>query len=246
MQRVGHAMQRAGHATTGAVSRAGHATTDRVSRAGHATTERIGHVRERTTERIGHARDRTSEFMENTRERVGEKAALTRERVADVRDDIREKARHGAQQVREGVETVREEVEYRSGEVAESGRRARVAPAKIRGHVKEGFQAWKQSVAKMAAMLGVVAIVGLTAWVVLTIGLVTLFANFIGLAGGALLVALLYVLIAGGAFMYGRSQRQEGRARVRQAKTDTREEVRHVVRPLRNAVGSRNDRRAGM
>jgi len=157
---------------------------------------------------------------------------------------VRAKAHHARDNVRETVESaryaaerVKEEVKVRAEAVGETGRRARVAPGRIATELGAGFAAWKKGlVTSLAMMLGMVVFATITL-IVLTIALVVGLNELVGDPAGTFLVALLYLLVAGVAYAVSRSAKAKARAETERRIENSKEEVRNVVRPVREAFG---------
>jgi len=85
----------------------------------------------------------------------------------------------------------------------------------------------------MAAM----AVFGTITLVVLTIALVVGLNELLGDPAGTFVVALLYLLVAGAAFYVAKKAKARAAAQTARHKENAREEVRNVVRPVRDAFG---------
>jgi hypothetical protein len=91
-------------------------------------------------------------------------------------------------------------------------------------------------VASIAGAL-VMALFATIALVVLTIALVVGLNALIGDPAGTFVVALLYVVIAGIGIAVGRAMKTRAALEREERIANAREEVRHVVRPVRDAFG---------
>lgn len=170
-----------------------------------------------------------------TADYTGEKVDTLRTSIHDARvaageryDDVK----HAAQRAKEGAK-VRVEA------VAESGRRARVAPGRIRRELMAAYDAWKKGLVTALLMFGVIAVVAIVALVVLTIALVVGFNALIGDPAGTFLVAGIYVLAGLVAYGVMRGARTRAANETEERMSNAREEARRVVRPVRRAFGGR-------
>ncbi|HWH08752.1 MAG TPA: phage holin family protein, partial [Candidatus Thermoplasmatota archaeon] len=145
--------------------------------------------------------------------------------------------------VKERIDHTREEVKVRAEAVAETSRRARVAPGRISAELGAAVNAWKRGLVTALVMGLVMAVFGVVTLVVLTIALVVGLNELVGDPAGTWIVALLYLLVIAAAYFVMRS-RSEAAARERaQRIQNSRDEVRHVTAPVRSAFGGRG--RAG-
>lgn len=157
------------------------------------------------------------------------------EKATDVTHQATDAVRDAASRVQATGRHVKEEVRVRAEAVAESGRRARHAPGHMLHELGETWVAWKRALVTSLAMGALMVVVGLAAFVVLTIGLVQGLALLVGLVGALFLVALLYVIAAGIAYAVGRTARASAAREREEHMENIREEARHVVRPMRDA-----------
>lgn len=160
-------------------------------------------------------------------------ADAARSVAATVRDT--EGIQERAENLRYAAQRVKEEVRVRADAVAESGRRARVAPGRVRHELGAAFSAWKKGLVTSIAMFVALAIFATIALIVLTIALVVGLNELLGDPAGTFVVALLYVVIAGIAFAIAKSARSRAAEETRERMENAREEVRHVARPVRDA-----------
>lgn len=157
------------------------------------------------------------------------------EKTAEATHQATEAVRDAAVRVQETARHVKDEVRVRAEAVAESGRRARYAPGHVLDELGETWAAWKRALVTSLAMGALMLVVGLAAFVVLTIGLVQGLALLVGYVGALFLVALLYVIAAGIAYAVGRTARASATREREEHMENIREEARHVVRPMRDA-----------
>lgn len=157
---------------------------------------------------------------------------------------VKDRTSSAAESVRESVESaklaatrLKEETKVRGQAVAESGRRARQAPGQYTREVKGALGAWMGGLTRALAMFALIGVVGVAAFVLLTISLVVWFNILVGDPLGTFLVFLLYVVVAGIAFAIARSQRAKARAETQRHMENSREVIRNVGRPVREAFG---------
>lgn len=179
--------------------------------------------------------DRASELGHAAGERMHQATDAARAGVHDARDtmhDVLESTKYAAYRAKE-------EVKVRAEAVAESGRRARLAPGHIAHEIGEAFTTWKRALITSIAMMLALTIFGTIALIVLTIALVVGLNATIGDPAGTFVVALGYLVIAGIAFAVSRSVKMKAAREREERMQNVREEVRHVTRPVREAFGRR-------
>ncbi|HUR68974.1 MAG TPA: phage holin family protein [Candidatus Thermoplasmatota archaeon] len=214
-------------------------TTGDIARSAAVEGRAVGQTPEmrQAGEAFRHVAHKTGEV---TRDATG----AVRERVGDARDSVKETVHDVRQNVHEKVENakyaayrVKEEVKVRADAVAETGRRARTAPGVIGAELSEWFAAWKRGL--MTSILGMllVAVFGTITLVVLTIALVVGLNEVVGDPQGTWLTALIYVIVAGICYAVARSAKARAAHEREERLANAREEVRHVVRPVRDAFG---------
>ena len=211
MQQVGGYVKTAGAATASAA----HSAADSVRGA-------AGSVRDGTSSAIGSVKDTAHHAV----------------------DSVKSTAHNAAESVRENVENakyaatrMKEEVKVRAEAVGETGRRARVAPGRVSRELRAGFNAWKRGLVTSLAMLLGMAVFATITLIVLTIALVVGLNALLGDPAGTFVVALLYLVIAGVAFFVAKKSREKAAAETARHMENSREEVRNVVRPVRDAFG---------
>lgn len=184
--------------------------------------------------------------IQNVGTMAGDVGAAAGERVHAAGDAVRETAHDARETMHEAMESakyaavrVKEGVKVRAEAVAESGRRARTAPGHIAHELSEAFASWKRALVTTIAMMIGLAIFASVALVVLTIALVVGLNALLGDPAGTFVVALLYVVVAGIAYAVSRSVRMKAALEREERMENVREEVRHVVRPVRDAFGRR-------
>lgn len=165
-----------------------------------------------------------------------------KEGAVGVKESVSESAHHVRENVGERVESakyaaqrVKEEVKVRADAVGETGRRAKVAPRHIRHELGEAFASWKKAFVTNLAMMALVGLFGLTAFIVLTIALIAGFTLLIGWVAALFLVTVLYAIVAGICFAVAKSAKTKAAHEREERMENAREEVRHVVRPVRDA-----------
>ena len=158
-------------------------------------------------------------------------ADAVRQRTNDLKASVREQA----ESVKYAAQRTKEEVKVRAEAVAETGRRARVAPRNIMHEYGEAFGAWKRALMTSIAMFALIAVVGIAAFVVLTIALIAGLTVLIGPIAALFVVALLYVVVAGICYAVAKSARTRAAHEREEHMENVREEMRHVGRPVRNA-----------
>lgn len=166
---------------------------------------------------------------------TGETVSHATDAVKTRAHELRESATDAAHAARDRFQHAKDEVKVRAQAVAESGRRARSAPGIITHEIAEAFRTWRRALMTSLAMMGVIALFATTALVVLTVALVVGLNELVGDPLGTFLVAILYVIVA--AIAYGVSRGAKARAALEREErmANAREEVRHVVRPVRDA-----------
>ena len=197
-----------------------------------------------TADATRHATDAVRTATGNATGAVRDTAHHAKERVVHAKDRVKEGAHHAADNVREGVESARyaahriqEDVKVKAEAVAETGRRARVAPGRVGTELKAALSAWKRGlVTSIALMLGMAVFATITL-IVLTIALVVGLNELVGDPAGTFLVALLYLIVAGVAYAVAKSSRQRAQRETERRVENAREEARNVARPVREAFG---------
>ena len=184
--------------------------------------------------------------VQATGERLSHAGHAIGDKAHDATDTLREGAAHANQNVHEAVESAKyaayrakEGVKVRAEAVAETGRRARSAPRHIVQEVGEAIASWRRALVTSIAMMLTLVIFGAIALVVLTIALVVGLNELIGDPAGTFVVALIYVIAAGIAWAVARSAKTKAALEREERMENVREEVRHVVRPVRDAFGGR-------
>lgn len=149
--------------------------------------------------------------------------------------DVRENVREQAESVKYAAQRAKENVRVKAEAVAETGRRARVAPGNILHEYGEAFRAWKRALVTSIAMFALIGVVGIAAFVVLTIALIAGLSVLIGPIAALFVVALLYVVVAGVCYAVAKSAGKRAAEERAEHMENVREEMRHVGRPVRNA-----------
>lgn len=168
-------------------------------------------------------------------EQVGEGLRTAGHKAGEVVHGATDSVRSAAHSARETARRVKEGVTVRAEAVVETGRRARSAPRIIGRELSEAFAVWKRALMTSLVTMLALAIFAATALVVLTIALVVGLNEVLGDPAGTFVVALLYVVVAGIAFGIGKAARARAALEREERMANAREEVRHVVRPLREA-----------
>lgn len=215
MRELGHDLKRAGTWTSDKVSAGAHA----VGSGFHTAT---GGVKDGVHTATGSVKD----GMHTATSAVGDK-------VHHAADSVREKA----ESVQYAARRMKEETKARAHAVAETSRRATRAPGRIRAELKAGIRAWWKGLVTAIALTAVMAVIGIVAFIVLTIALVVGLNELVGDPAGTFIVALLYVVLAGIALLVARSARTRAGEETARRIENSREEVRHVAAPVRNAFG---------
>lgn len=174
---------------------------------------------------------------------VKDSVLSAKESVQETASDVAQTVRDTADGVKRRVEHAREEVKVRADAVAETGRRAKVAPRRIGSELSGAFNAWKRGLVTSIVMGLVMAVFAIVTLVVLTIALVVGLNELVGDPQGTWLVALLYVLVVAVAYFVMRSRREATQRETARRLENSREEVRNVTAPVRSAFGGRG--RAG-
>lgn len=168
---------------------------------------------------------------------VGDKTSVATDAVRSTAHDANEAVHEAVESARFAAYRVKENVKVRAEAVAETGRRARAAPGHIGHELGEAFQAWKRALVTSIAMTGALLIFGAVALVVLTIALVVGLNEVIGDPAGTFVVALIYVIAGAIAWGVARAARTKAALEREERMENVREEMRHVVRPVRDAFG---------
>lgn len=197
---------------------------DQLKRAGIATADA-------TSSAYGTVRDGTV----HAKDSVASKAVDMKDNVAHRVHDAREAAHERVESVKHTAQRARDEVRVRADAVKESGRRARVAPGRIRHELTAAFDAWKKGLVTAIAMFLAMAVFATIALIVLTIALVVGLNNLLGDPIGTFLVAGLYIVIAGIAFAVAKSRRARAADETQERMENAREEARRVGRPMKDA-----------
>lgn len=181
-----------------------------------------------------------------TTEGVRSAADSVKGTVGSAADAVRTKAHDTAESVRQTVDDVKqtvhhakEEVKVRAEAVGETGRRARVAPGRIKGELAGAYRAWMRGLVTALVMGAVMAVFGIVTLIVLTIALVVGLNELVGDPAGTWIVAALYTLVAVAAFFVMKSRREAAAREQAQHMQNSRDEVRHVTAPVRSAFGGR-------
>ena len=228
---------KAGIQTAGEIARA--ATEEGRAQAQTPEMQDLG----RGLKKVGSA---TASAARSTTEGVRNATDSVKGSVGSAADSVRTAAHDAAESVRETVDTVKdaaqhakEEVKVRAEAVGETGRRARVAPGRIRGELAAAYRAWMRGLTTAITMGLVMATFAIVTLVVLTIALVVGLNELVGDPAGTWIVALLYALVIGVAFFVMKSRREAAAREQAQHMRASRDEVRHVTAPVRSAFGGR-------
>lgn len=189
----------------------------------------------KTADVTRHASGRVRDSAAHAKEGVVGGVTHARESVVDAAHHVRDNVQEKVAAARETVDHVRAEVKVRADAVAETGRRAKLAPRHIGHELGEAVASWKRSLVTAIAMGGVIALFGITAFIVLTMALISGLTLIVGWVGALFLVTLLYVIAAGIAYAVAKSAKTKAAHEREERMENAREEVRHVVRPVRDA-----------
>lgn len=169
-------------------------------------------------------------------------ATHAKEGAIGVKDSVADSAHHLRENVQERVESakyaatrVKEEVKVRADAVGETGRRAKVAPRHIGHELGEAFASWKKALVTSIAMMALVGLFGLAAFIVLTIALIAGFTILVGWVPALFIVTVLYAIVAGICIAVAKSAKTKAAHEREERMENAREEVRHVVRPVKDA-----------
>lgn len=184
--------------------------------------------------RIGTATaDATTSAATTVRDAATARIDATKERAAHVKEAVGERV----ESAQFAARRLKEETKVRAEAIGESGRRARLAPGRIRTELLGAVGAWWGGLMKALGMFVLIAVLGVTAFIVFTIGLVALLAIWVGLGWAGLIVALAYVVFAGIAYAVARGARERARDEVAERIENSRQEIRNVGAPLKRAFG---------
>ncbi|HET6403718.1 MAG TPA: phage holin family protein [Candidatus Thermoplasmatota archaeon] len=233
MQQLKHGIQTAGakvsdvaHAVGTKASDAGHAVGDKASHVGHSVASTATGVRDGVTGKVsdlGHA--------------VSDKVHGAADAVRHTAHDAKQGVHDAVESAKYAAHRAKAEVKVRADAVAESGRRAKLAPGHIAQELSEAFAVWKRALVVSIAMTLALVVFATIALIVLTIALVVGLNALIGDPAGTFVVALLYLVIGGIAFAVSRNAKAKAAREREERMQNVREEVRHVVRPVRDAFG---------
>lgn len=177
-------------------------------------------------------------------EHTGNVAHAASDKMHAATGKVRESATDAKIAMHDAVESAKytayrakEEVRVRAEAVAETGRRARAAPGIVGHEVGEAIGSWKRALVKSLVLGALIGVIGLAAFVVLTMALIAGLTVLVGFVAALFLVTLLYVIAA--AICYGvmRSAKTAAALEREERMENVREEMRHVVRPVRQAFG---------
>lgn len=194
--------------------------------AGHKTADAARATRDRVAGAAHDARESAAGTAHDVREAVGERV-----------DQAREAAHEAAESVKYAAARAKEEVKVRAEAVAESGRRARVAPGRVKHELGEAFAAWKRGLVTSLAMFAALTIFATIALIVLTIALVVGLNALLGDPAGTFVVAAIYLVVAGIAFAVAKGARTRAAAQTKERVENAREEIRYVGAPVKDAFG---------
>ena len=190
---------------------------------------------------VGHA---TAEAAGTVGTGIRTGATNVKDGVVGAAHTVGDGVRHAKENVHDRYESAKfavnrtaEDVKVKGQAVAETGRRARVAPGHIMHEVGEAVAAWKRALITTIAMMAVIAVVGITAFVVLTMALISGLTLLVGWVPALFLVTLLYLVIAGICFAVSKSAKTKAAHEREERMENAREEARHVVRPVKDAFG---------
>lgn len=173
-------------------------------------------------------------------------ADAVRDAAHNVAETARE-AKHNVQEkvadARERVEDVAEDVRVKAGAVAETSRRAARAPPRIAREWREAASAWWAGLKTATGLMALLGVIGLTAWVLLTIALVVGLNQLIGDPAGTFAVFGIYLIGALGCYAGAKAVRHAADKKRAMHILRSREEVRHVTRPVREAFAPGASRR---
>lgn len=190
-------------------------------------------------QKIGHglatAGHRTADATRHAADDVRTGVAHARENVVDAAHAARDNVRERVESAKYAVQRTAEEVKVRGQAVAETGRRARVAPGRIAHELGEAFSAWKKALVTTIAMMALIAVVGITAFIVLTMGIIAGLTLVVGWVGALFLTALLYLVVAGIAYAVSRAAQRRAAEEREERMENAREELRYVARPVKDA-----------
>lgn len=167
--------------------------------------------------------------------RVGEATGAATDRVRATAEDARESVHDAVESAKHAAYRVKEGATVRAEALAETGRRARAAPRHIADELSEAFGAWRRALMTSLAMFAALTIFSAIALIVLTIALVVGLNELLGDPAGTFVVALIYVVVAGIAWGVARTAKTRAALEREERMENVREEVRHVVRPVRDA-----------
>ena len=175
--------------------------------------------------------------------RTGEKVSDVKDAVASKASDARDAVRAKVDDVKDAAHNAKEGAKVRAEAIGESGRRAKAAPRRVGRELSGAFRAWRKGIATSLAMYGLIAVVALTTWILLTITLVVALNKLLFDPLGTFLVVVIYAIVAGIALGVAKSRKAATQREVDRRMARSREEVRRVGRPVREAFAGRG--RAG-
>jgi hypothetical protein len=148
-----------------------------------------------------------------------------------------------AEGVKGAAHRLKEETKVRAEAVAESGRRARVAPRRVGRELRAALDAWWSGMTTAIAMGVLLGVAAITAWVILNIALVVGLNKLLFDPAGTWITVGIDALIALACWGVARSRAAAAKAETRRRMARSREEIRSVGRPVREAFAGRG--RAG-
>lgn len=179
----------------------------------------------------------------NAKDTVKDTFVNAKESVKSTAHDVSYRAREKVDDVRDAAYNFKEEVKVRAEAVGESGRRARAAPRRVGHELKEAFASWRRGLATSLGLMALIGVIAITTWILLTIALVVALNKLLFDPLGTFLVVVLYAVIAGIAWAVRKSRMEAAQRETRRRMDRSKEEIRYVGRPVREAFAGRG--RAG-
>lgn len=196
----------------------------------------------KTSDLTHRATDSIKGSAAGARDGVSAKAGDMKANVAGHVDDVRAQLAEAKHQIDDAVESmkfaaarVKAETKVRAEAVAESGRRAKVAPSRIGHELSGAVGAWWRGIMTSMGMWAAIGVLGIITLIVLTIALVVGLNALFGDPLGTFAVVVLYLIVMGIAYAYARSAKARAQDEVEEHVERSKEEARHVARPVREA-----------
>lgn len=170
-------------------------------------------------------------------------ATNAKDAVKTTAQDVSYAVKEKVEDVKDAAHNFQEEVKVRADAVGESARRAKAAPGRVGREFRGAVRAWWGGLTTSMAMWMLIGVIALTTWILLTITLVVALNKVLFDPLGTFLVVVLYAIAAGICYAVAKSRRAAAQKETQRRMANSREEIRRVGRPVREAFAGRG--RAG-